>query len=47
MLSQGPFLEEFQAKFDPRNIFGSVIFGKMTREQPGGQVDNLLEELLR
>jgi len=26
-------LEEFQAKLDPCNVFGSVVFGKQSREQ--------------
>ena len=40
-------IEEFQAKLDPRNVFGSVIFGKMGREALGSRVDDLLTELLR
>ncbi len=40
-------LAEFQQKLDPKNIFGSVIFGKQTREQLGARVDALLEELPR
>ena len=39
-------LEEFQAKLDPCNIFGSVVFGKQTRDQLGSRVDKLLAELL-
>jgi glutathione S-transferase len=40
-------IAEFQQKLDPKNVFGSVIFGKQTREQLGARVDALLEELLR
>jgi glutathione S-transferase len=40
-------IEEFQAKLDPRNIFGSVVFGKQSREQLGTRVDDLLAELPR
>lgn len=40
-------IAEFQAKLDPRNIFGSVAFGKQTREQLGKRVDDLLAELAR
>ncbi len=40
-------IAEFQQKLDPKNIFGSVIFGKQTREQLGARVDALLEELPR
>jgi glutathione S-transferase len=40
-------IAEFQQKLDPKNIFGSVTFGKQTREQLGARVDALLEELLR
>jgi glutathione S-transferase len=40
-------LAEFQQKLDSKNIFGSVVFGKQTREQLGTRVDALLEELLR
>jgi len=40
-------IAEFQQKLDPKNIFGSVLFGKQTREQLGGRVDALLEELPR
>jgi glutathione S-transferase len=40
-------LAEFQQKLDPKNIFGSVIFRKQTREQLGERVDALLDELLR
>ena len=38
-------IEEFQAKLDGKNIFGSVAFRKQTREQLGERVDNLLAEL--
>lgn len=40
-------LAEFQQKLDPKNIFGSVIFGRQTREQLGARVDTLLGELPR
>ncbi len=40
-------IAEFQQKLDPKNVFGSVIFGKQTREQLGARVDALLEELPR
>ena len=40
-------LAEFQQKLDSKNVFGSVIFGKQTREQLGVRVDALLEELPR
>ncbi len=40
-------IEEFQAKLDPRNIFGSVVFGRQDREQLGGRVDDLLAEIER
>jgi glutathione S-transferase len=38
-------IEEFQAKLDPKNIFGSVVFGKQSREQLGQRVDALLAEI--
>ncbi len=40
-------IEEFQAKLDPRNIFGSVAFGGQSREQLGTRVDDLVGELDR
>ena len=40
-------IAEFQQKLDSKNVFGSVIFGKQTREQLGARVDALLEELPR
>jgi glutathione S-transferase len=40
-------LEEFQAKLDPCNIFGSVVFGKQSRDQLGPRVDKLVAELGR
>ncbi len=40
-------IAEFQQKLDSKNIFGSVIFGKQTREQLGARVDALIEELPR
>lgn len=39
--------EEFQAKLDVKNVFGSVLFGGQTREQLGERVDNLLAEIPR
>jgi len=40
-------IEEFQAKLDVKNVFGSVVFGKQGREQLGARVDAVLEELPR
>ena len=40
-------IAEFQQKLDTKNVFGSVVFGKQTREQLGARVDALLEELPR
>jgi glutathione S-transferase len=40
-------IAEFQQKLDPKNIFGSVAFGRQDREQLGGRVDALREELPR
>ncbi len=40
-------ISEFQQKLDSKNVFGSVIFGKQTREQLGARVDALFEELPR
>jgi glutathione S-transferase len=40
-------IEEFQAKLDAKNIFGSVLFGGQTRDQLGERVDNLLAEIPR
>lgn len=40
-------IAEFQQKLDPKNIFGSVAFGKQGREQLGDRVDALVEELPR
>jgi len=40
-------IAEFQQKLDPKNVFGSVTFGRQTREQLGARVDALLEELPR
>ena len=40
-------IAEFQQKLDPKNIFGSVVFRKQTREQLGERVDALVEELSR
>lgn len=38
-------IEEFQAKLDPRNIFGSVVFGKQSRETLRPRIDALRAEL--
>ncbi len=40
-------IAEFQAKLDPKNIFGSVAFRKQTREQLGPRFDALVAELPR
>ncbi|MBT8495147.1 MAG: glutathione S-transferase family protein, partial [Deltaproteobacteria bacterium] len=40
-------MEEFQAKLDPKNIFGSVVFRGKTRDELGERVDALAEELPR
>jgi len=40
-------IEEFQAKLDVKNVFGSVLFGRQTREQLGERVDALCAELPR
>ena len=40
-------IEEFQAKLDPKNIFGSVVFGGQGRDQLGKRVEDLCAELLR
>jgi glutathione S-transferase len=40
-------IAEFQQKLDPKNIFGSVAFGKQDRDQLGARVDALLAELPR
>ena len=40
-------IEEFQAKLDPRNIFGSVLFGRKTREELQPRIDALVAELDR
>jgi glutathione S-transferase len=40
-------IEEFQAKLDAKNVFGSVVFGKQNREQLGDRVDQLLTEIAR
>jgi maleylpyruvate isomerase len=40
-------IEEFQAKLDVKNIFGSVVFGRQSRDQLGKRVDDLRAELLR
>lgn len=40
-------IAEFQQKLDPKNVFGSVVFGKQTREQLGKRVDDLQAELPR
>jgi len=40
-------IAEFQQKLDPKNIFGSVAFGKQSRAQLGDRVETLLDELPR
>lgn len=40
-------MEEFQAKLDPKNIFGSVVFRGKTRDELATRVDALLDELPR
>ncbi|MCB9730711.1 MAG: glutathione S-transferase family protein [Deltaproteobacteria bacterium] len=40
-------IAEFQAKLDPKNIFGSVAFRRQGREQLGSRVDDLVAELSR
>ncbi len=40
-------ISEFQAKLDPKNIFGSVAFRRQDREQLGGRFDDLVAELPR
>jgi glutathione S-transferase len=40
-------IEEFQAKLDPKNIFGSVVFRKLDREALGTRVDELIAEIHR
>ena len=40
-------VEEFQAKLDPCNIFGSVIFGRKSREELQPRIDALVAELAR
>lgn len=38
-------IEEFQAKLDPRNLFGSVTFGRKSREELQPRIDALEAEL--
>ena len=40
-------IEEFPARLDPVNVFGSVIFGRQTRAELGERVDKLEAELQR
>ncbi|MCA9564362.1 MAG: glutathione S-transferase domain-containing protein, partial [Myxococcales bacterium] len=40
-------IAEFQQKLDPKNIFGSVVFGKKSREDIADRVAALEEELPR
>ncbi len=40
-------IEEFQAKLDPKNIFGSVVFGKQGRKDLQPRIDALVTELGR
>lgn len=39
-------IEEFQAKLDPSNLFGSVVFGRQTREQLAPRIEALGAELV-
>ena len=39
-------IEEFQAKLDVKNIFGSVVFGKQSRAVLSERIDQLRAELL-
>ena len=38
-------IEEFQAKLDPKNIFGSVVFRRMTKDQLADRIEALRKEL--
>ncbi len=38
-------VEEFQAKLDPCNLFGSVIFGRKSKEELAPRIDALVAEL--
>jgi glutathione S-transferase len=38
-------IEQFQAKLDPANMFGSVIFGRKSREELQPRIDALTAEL--
>jgi glutathione S-transferase len=38
-------IEEFQAKLDAKNIFGSVIFGRQSKAELQPRIDALLAEL--
>ena len=40
-------IEEFQAKLDPKNIMGSVIFGRQSRQQLAPRIEALRAELPR
>lgn len=40
-------IEEFQAKLDPKNVFGSVAFGGMTRADLASRIEALIAELTR
>lgn len=40
-------IEEFQAKLDPSNIFGSVIFGRKSKRELRPRIDALVAELAR
>jgi glutathione S-transferase len=40
-------IEEFQAKLDPANVFGSVVFGRKSREELRPRIDALVAELGR
>lgn len=38
-------IEEFQAKLDPVNVFGSVVFGRKSREELAPRLEALVAEL--
>ncbi len=40
-------IEEFHAKLDPKNVFGSVAFGGMTRADLASRIEALIAELTR
>ena len=38
-------IEEFQAKLDPKNIFGSVLFARKSKDELAARIDALVAEL--